>query len=97
MNRFERYVRAWMQSVEQWETDGFSGAGDGTRTRNFNFGKVALYQLSYARKLAHETELYYKLSRSFSNHALNLILHQKSQLPAAHDNSFAPCVSSASS
>lgn len=25
------------------------GAGDGTRTRDINLGKVALYQLSYSR------------------------------------------------
>ena len=25
------------------------GAGDGARTRDFNLGKVALYQLSYSR------------------------------------------------
>ncbi len=27
-----------------------SGAGNGTRTRDINLGKVALYQLSYSRK-----------------------------------------------
>ena len=26
-----------------------TGAGNGTRTRDFNLGKVALYQLSYSR------------------------------------------------
>ncbi len=26
-----------------------NGAGDGTRTRDINLGKVALYQLSYSR------------------------------------------------
>ncbi len=29
--------------------DSFSGAGNGTRTRDINLGKVALYQLSYSR------------------------------------------------
>ena len=27
-----------------------SGAGDGTRTRDIDLGKVALYQLSYSRR-----------------------------------------------
>ena len=30
---------------------GFGGADNGTRTRGLNLGKVALYQLSYVRKL----------------------------------------------
>jgi hypothetical protein len=30
---------------------GFSGAGDGIRTRDIDLGKVALYQLSYSRPL----------------------------------------------
>ncbi len=30
----------------------FSGAENGTRTRDLNLGKVALYQLSYFRKTA---------------------------------------------
>ena len=30
---------------------GANGAGDGTRTRDFDLGKVALYQLSYSRAL----------------------------------------------
>ena len=29
----------------------FSGAENGTRTRDLNLGKVALYQLSYFRKV----------------------------------------------
>ena len=29
--------------------DKINGAGNGTRTRDFNLGKVALYQLSYSR------------------------------------------------
>ena len=28
---------------------GFSGAGDGNRTRDLELGKLRLYQLSYAR------------------------------------------------
>ena len=28
-----------------------TGAGDGTRTRDINLGKVALYQLSYSRRV----------------------------------------------
>ncbi len=28
-----------------------NGAGNGTRTRDFNLGKVALYQLSYSRPM----------------------------------------------
>ena len=30
----------------------FSGAENGTRTRDLNLGKVALYQLSYFRKVS---------------------------------------------
>ena len=30
---------------------GISGAGNGSRTRDLNLGKVALYQLSYSRKI----------------------------------------------
>lgn len=30
---------------------GLGGADNGTRTRGLNLGKVALYQLSYVRKL----------------------------------------------
>jgi hypothetical protein len=29
--------------------EGFTGAGDGVRTRDIDLGKVALYQLSYSR------------------------------------------------
>ena len=31
----------------------FSGAENGTRTRDLNLGKVALYQLSYFRKVTY--------------------------------------------
>ena len=30
---------------------GFSGAGNGTRTRNLQLGRLSLYQLSYSRNL----------------------------------------------
>lgn len=30
---------------------GADGAGGGTRTRNIQFGRLALYQLSYAREI----------------------------------------------
>ena len=33
------------------------GAGNETRTRDLNLGKVALYQLSYSRKLTKKTNL----------------------------------------
>lgn len=35
-------------SMSWW---GFTGAGNGVRTRDFKLGKLALYQLSYARKV----------------------------------------------
>jgi hypothetical protein len=34
-----------------------TGAGNETRTRDLNLGKVALYQLSYSRKLTKKTNL----------------------------------------
>ncbi len=34
-----------------------NGAGDGTRTRDLNLGKVALYQLSYSRKCSRPIQL----------------------------------------
>jgi hypothetical protein len=33
-----------------------NGAGNESRTRDLNLGKVALYQLSYSRNLAHGTK-----------------------------------------
>ena len=36
-------IQTWMSSVK-------SGAGDGARTRYLHLGKVALYQMSYARR-----------------------------------------------
>jgi hypothetical protein len=39
------YPSSWSESVLS------GGAGGGTRTRNIQFGRLALYQLSYAREI----------------------------------------------
>ena len=62
-----RRGRTWPDAAEPWsvvspkkmkaqtllrETGPSYGAGDETRTRDINLGKVALYQLSYSRLLS---------------------------------------------
>ena len=37
--------------VRDWHFPFLIGAGDESRTRDLNLGKVALYQLSYSRKI----------------------------------------------
>src|SRR5262245_19856814 len=37
--------------VSEWQEEGWNGAGNGVRTRDLKLGKLALYQLSYARPL----------------------------------------------
>ncbi len=40
-----------------------NGAGNGTRTRDINLGKVALYQLSYSRSFRRKK--YYAIKEAF--------------------------------
>lgn len=40
MNRFEKYVRAWMQSVEQWEQMGFLERATGLEPATSTLGKL---------------------------------------------------------
>jgi hypothetical protein len=44
-----KYFYARISALVIGADTGFTGAGDGIRTRDINLGKVALYQLSYSR------------------------------------------------
>ncbi|CAG9263248.1 hypothetical protein PUN4_430095 [Paraburkholderia unamae] len=54
-----------------------SGAGDESRTRDLNLGKVALYQLSYSRILL-PISLNYRLSSAISTASTCLLLFRRS-------------------
>ena len=43
------YVAIWESGAKDLAPDILCGAGDGARTRYLHLGKVALYQMSYAR------------------------------------------------
>ena len=44
------YVAIWESGAKDLAPDILCGAGDGARTRYLHLGKVALYQMSYARR-----------------------------------------------
>ena len=46
------YVAIWESGAKDLAPDILCGAGDGARTRYLHLGKVALYQMSYARMYA---------------------------------------------
>ena len=46
------YVAIWESGAKDLAPDILCGAGDGARTRYLHLGKVALYQMSYAREYA---------------------------------------------
>ena len=45
------YVAIWESGAKDLAPDILCGAGDGARTRYLHLGKVALYQMSYAREM----------------------------------------------
>jgi hypothetical protein len=49
-----------------------SGAGNGTRTRDFKLGKLALYQLSYSRSLSGEKSIQFLKQCQVSCYLRNL-------------------------
>ena len=67
----------------------FFGAGDGARTHDLDLGKVALYQLSYARKK--EEQNYFSLGAGDGarTHDLDLGKVALYQLSYARENEFA--------
>ncbi len=64
------YVAIWETGAKDLAPDILCGAGDGARTRYLHLGKVALYQMSYARKYtAPQNRIWCLRSESNQRHA----------------------------